>query len=165
MLSPMLSYRRHIFRLQIMAPIGYHIELFSDHYFILTNEDGVFVHMNEVSACVYISACRSTHLVWLSHTHLYLCICMISTTYHLQEGKLMLAYGCGIVSNLLEMVTICDNTAEHTPSLKDQVTELRKVNFEDNHIQFHLYKVVCVCTCVCVFVCFWRCLSCTGPML
>jgi len=77
----------------------------------------------------------------------------------------MLAYGCGIVSNLLEMVTICDNTAEHTPSLKDQVTELRKVNFEDNHIQFHLYKVVCVCTCVCVFVCFWRCLSCTGPML
>ena len=31
------------------TPIGYHIELFSDHYFILTNEDSVFVHMNEVS--------------------------------------------------------------------------------------------------------------------
>jgi len=56
----------------------------------------------------------------------------------------MLAHGSGIVSNLLEMVTIFDSTTEHTPSLKDQVTKLPKVNLEDNHIQFHLYKVVCV---------------------
>lgn len=38
-----------MFRLQVMAPLGYHLELLSDHYFILTNEDAVFVHMSEVS--------------------------------------------------------------------------------------------------------------------
>jgi len=53
----------------------------------------------------------------------------------------MLSHGSGIVSNLLEMATTCDNTTDHTPSIKDQVTELAKVKLEDYHIKYHLYKV------------------------
>jgi len=45
-----------------MAPLGYHLELLSDHYFVLTNEDAVFVHMNDVSVM----------LVLILNIHLYI---------------------------------------------------------------------------------------------
>ena len=47
----------------------------------------------------------------------------------------MMTRGSGIVSNLLEVATTCDNTTDHTPSVKDQVTELAKVKLEDHHIK------------------------------
>ena len=61
----------------------------------------------------------------------------------------MLAHGSDIVSNLLEIATTCDGTTDHTPSMKDQVTELAKVKLEDHHLKYHLYKVLaCVRACV-----------------
>ena len=54
----------------------------------------------------------------------------------------MLAHGSSIVNNLLEMATTCDDAADNTPSMKDQVTELAKVKLEDHHIKYHLYKVI-----------------------
>ena len=177
--------------IQIMAPIVYHIELFSDHYFILTNEDSVFVHMNEVSAvsiyglqlhvpvfmgyrnmylvCMCVLVCM--HMCMYENLCVYLCVhvrmhawvclclcCMFSATHHLQGSKLMLAHGSGIVSNLLEMVTTCDSTTEHNPSIKDQVNKLPKVNLEDNHIRYHLYKAVCIRVSVFVHVCVYACM-------
>ena len=64
----------------------------------------------------------------------------------------MLAHGSGIVSNLLEMVMTYDSVTEHTPSIKDQVNKIPKVKLEDNHIQFHLYKVVCCVAFLQIFV-------------
>ena len=59
----------------------------------------------------------------------------------------MLAHGSGIVSNLLKMITTCDNASEHTLSLKDQVNELPKVKLEGNHIKYistRLCHAVCL---------------------
>ena len=39
-----------------------------------------------------------------------------------EDSNLMMTHGSGIVSDLLEMATTCDNTTDHAPSMKDQVT-------------------------------------------
>ena len=62
-----------------MAPLGYHLELLSDHYFILTNEDAVFVHLSDVShqfLFLYISILGQylilhTHIPILGQDHIY----------------------------------------------------------------------------------------------
>ena len=36
-----------------------------------------------------------------------------------------------VVSTSLEMATACNNTTDHTPSIKDQVTELAKGKLEN----------------------------------
>jgi len=60
----------------------------------------------------------------------------------------MMTHNSGIARNLLKMAITCDNTTDHTPFMKDQVTKLAKVKLEDHHINYHLYKVTSVC-CVC----------------
>jgi len=60
----------------------------------------------------------------------------------------MLAHGSGIVSNLLEMITTCDNASEHTPFLEGSGKRTTKSEIEGNHIKYHLYKVVYVYVCV-----------------
>ena len=53
-----------------MAPLGYHLELLSDHYFILTNEDAIFVHMNDVSYYARIISTKANCLnITLSKFH------------------------------------------------------------------------------------------------
>ena len=79
----------------------------------------------------YVSVCVCLHVCTC------MCLCLYDKCYFSPIGE-QLAYGFGIISNLLEMVTTCDSATEHTPFIKDQVNELPKVNLEDNHIRYHL---------------------------
>lgn len=117
-----------------MAPLGYHVELLSDHYFILTNENAVFVHMSDVS---HLSIYTHTALIFISIFGQYLFL------YHVQESKLMISHSNRVIGNLLDMVATpvtTDMTSDSLP-LQDQVTKMVEVQLEDQQIRKHLYEV------------------------
>ncbi len=110
--------RRHIFKLYGEAPIAYHLEMFSNTKFVLTDEDSMFN--------------------WLSQVTEAFCYCVlfyINTCFYLQDCCRLVKFSSRIINHFLRSSKYFGDAQILEENLREMAELFVEAKLNSNHIK------------------------------